>query len=167
MKTLAYHVDITALFNAQDSEKRNLDSKAKREQEEGAINKERLLKIVLPYLHGVMALHNRKCTLTRDSTTGCIGLLGLNKVDIQKEIDYIVNTDSHHVWQDNFQTFTFDGFSGNRKIKIWLNSRIGSYKYTPRLEYSMTSVNSTYGTSIEHELIEVAKLCAKYTDDWK
>jgi hypothetical protein len=165
MKTLAYHVDITALFNAQDSQKRHLDSETKRKQEEGAINKERLLKIVLPFLHGVMALHNRKCIKSNRSSTGCDGLLGYDKVNIEEKIDFYVNTDSHMIWSDNFQTFTYR--INGKDIKIWLNSRKGCFVNTPHLEYSMTSLFDTYSKSIEDELLGIAKMCARYTDDWE
>jgi hypothetical protein len=166
MKTLAYHVDITALFNAQDCEKMHIDSETKRKQEEGAINKERLLKIVLPFLHGVMALHNRKCIKSNRSSTGCDGLLGYSKVNIEEKIDFYVNTEKDIIWHDNYQSFTYHGFP-SKEIKIWLNSRKGCYQATPHLEYSMTSLFNTYAESIEDELFRIAKMCARYTDDWE
>jgi len=166
MKTLAYQVNLTALFNAQDCEKRHIDSETKLKQEEGAINKERLLKIVLPFIHGVMALHNRNCIKTNTSSTGCNGLLGYSKVNIEERIDFYVNTDKDIIWSDNYQTFTYRDISG-KKIMIWLNSRGGSFQATPKLEYSLTSMFGGYGESIEDELIKIAKFCARYTDNWE
>ena len=165
MKTLAYTVDIEKLFNAQDSEVTKIDHAKKEFDAIGARNKEQLLRIALPFIHGVYALHNRKCTHTTDSSTGNRGLLGLSQVNIEKEIDYIVNTDSNYVWSNNFTTITVEVMNG-KKIKIWLNSRNGCHKSTPHLDYSMTSVNSIYGTSIEDELVTIAKYCSRYKDEW-
>tara|TARA_B100000767_G_scaffold271927_1_gene298574 strand:- start:204 stop:704 length:501 start_codon:yes stop_codon:yes gene_type:complete len=166
MKTLAYSVNVEELFNTQDDQLSNNVAEKNRRIAIGIANKTRLLKIVLPYAHSVYALHNRKCNRAMDSTTGCKGLLGLNKVNIEKKIDYIVNTDSHFVWGHNFGTFKFD--IGESRIMIWLNDREGGcYRSTPHLDYSMTSINKTYGTSIKDELIAIAQLCSKYTDEWK
>ena len=166
MKTLAYSVNVEELFNTQDDQLSNNVAEKNRRIAIGIANKTRLLKIVLPYAHSVYALHNRKCNRAMDSTTGCKGLLGLNKDNIEKKIDYIVNTDSHFVWGHNFGTFKFD--IGESRIMIWLNDREGGcYRSTPHLDYSMTSINKTYGTSIKDELIAIAQLCSKYTDEWK
>ena len=166
MKTIAYSVNVEELFNTQDDQLASNVAEENRKVAIGKANKTRLLKIVLPYVHSVYALHNRKCNRTMTSSTGCKGLLGLNKVDIEKKIDYIVNTDSHFVWGHNFGTFKFD--IGESRIMIWLNDREGGcHKSTPHLDYSMTSINKVYGTSIKDELIAIAQLCSKYTDDWK
>lgn len=166
MKTLAYSVNVEELFNTQDDQLASNVAEENRKVAIGKANKTRLLKIVLPYVHSVYALHNRKCKRSMTSSTGCKGLLGLNKVDIEKKIDFIVNTDSHFVWGHNFGTFKFD--IGESRIMIWLNDREGGcHKSTPHLDYSMTSINKVYGTSIKDELIAIAQLCSKYTDDWK
>ena len=166
MKTIAYSVNVEELFNTQDDQLASNVAEENRKVAIGKANKTRLLKIVLPYVHSVYALHNRKCKRSMTSSTGCKGLLGLNKVDIEKKIDYIVNTDSHFVWGHNFGTFKFD--IGESRIMIWLNDREGGcHKSTPHLDYSMTSINKVYGTSIKDELITIAQLCSKYTDEWK
>ena len=166
MKTIAYSVNVEELFNTQDDQLASNVAEENRKVAIGKANKTRLLKIVLPYVHSVYALHNRKCNRTMTSSTGCKGLLGLNKVNIEKKIDYIVNTDSHFVWGHNFGTFKFD--IGESRIMIWLNDREGGcHKSTPHLDYSMTSINKVYGTSIKDELIAIAQLCSKYTDEWK
>jgi hypothetical protein len=166
MKTIAYSVNVEELFNTQDDQLASNVAEENRKVAIGKANKTRLLKIVLPYVHSVYALHNRKCNRTMTSSTGCKGLLGLSKVNIEKKIDFIVNTDSHFVWGHNFGTFKFD--IGESRIMIWLNDREGGcHKSTPHLDYSMTSINKVYGTSIKDELIAIAQLCSKYTDDWK
>jgi hypothetical protein len=165
MKTLAYSVNVEELFNTQDDQYATNVAKENRKVAIGIANKTRLLKIVLPYVHSVYALHNRKCNRTMTSSTGCTGLLGINKVNIEKEIDFIVNTDSHFVWSHNFATFKFD--IGGHNIMIWLNDRNGCHNSTPHLDYSMTAINKVYGTSIKDELMTIAKLCSKYTDEWK
>ena len=166
MKTIAYSVNVEELFNTQDDQLASNVAEENRKVAIGKANKTRLLKIVLPYVHSVYALHNRKCKRTMTSSTGCKGLLGLDKVDIEKKIDFIVNTDSHFVWGHNFGTFKFD--IGESRIMIWLNDREGGcHRSTPHLDYSMTSINKVYGTSIKDELIAIAQLCSKYTDDWK
>lgn len=166
MKTIAYSVNVEELFNTQDDQLASNVAEENRKVAIGKANKTRLLKIVLPYVHSVYALHNRKCNRTMSSSTGCKGLLGLNKVNIEKEIDYIVNTDSLFVWGHNFGTFKFN--IGESRIMIWLNDREGGcHRSTPHLDYSMTSINKTYGTSIKDELIAIAQLCSKYTDEWK
>ena len=166
MKTIAYSVNVEELFNTQDDQLASNVAEENRKVAIGKANKTRLLKIVLPYVHSVYALHNRKCKRTMTSSTGCKGLLGLDKVNIEKKIDYIVNTDSHFVWGHNFGTFKFD--IGESRIMIWLNDREGGcHRSTPHLDYSMTSINKVYGTSIKDELIAIAQLCSKYTDEWK
>ena len=144
MKTLAYTVDIEKLFNAQDSEAVKIDDAKKKYDAVGARNKEQLLRIALPFIHGVFALHNRKCTHTSSSSTGNTGLLGLSQINIEKKIDYIVNTDSGcRIWSDNYSCISVEVMN-NRKIRIWLNSRDGCHRSTPHLDYSITSVNQVY-----------------------
>tara|TARA_R110000796_G_scaffold88545_11_gene190506 strand:- start:15691 stop:16203 length:513 start_codon:yes stop_codon:yes gene_type:complete len=170
MKTLAYTVDIESLFTTQDNQKESNDKDKQVIDEQGQRNKTALLKIVLPYIHSVYALHNRKCTRTMNTSTGCTGLLGLNPVDIDKKIDWIVNTDYHGVWSENYNTFIFTDMLG-KNIKIWLNKE-GKHVHTPKLGYSMTSFGSEigskiYGEGVQAELELIAKHCAKYKDDWK
>ena len=91
MKTLAYSVNLENLFNVQDEQLNENNVEKNKIELKGIRNKERLLKIVLPYVHSVYALHNRNCKLVNNTSTGCSGLLGISKVDIDKEIDFIVN----------------------------------------------------------------------------
>ena len=171
MKVLAYSVNLEKLFNAQDAQLSRNEEKQRLKIKRGAENRERLLKIVLPFVHGVLALHNRKCSYDWNYSTGCDGLLGISKADIQRKIDHIVNTDHHLTWQGNFDTFVFK--VGNKKIKIWLNDReggahrSGASRYL-NLPYSMTSFGSdSYGTSVENELLLIAKYCSIFKDEWK
>ncbi len=170
MDILHYTIDIKNLLKVQDQQSQINDFKEREKEREGFENKKRLLKYVLPFMHGVYALHNNKCNRCRVYKTtfnpeGVNGLLGNDKVDIDEKLDYIVNTDSHHVWKNNYQTFTTK--IGGKDITIWLNSREGAHKATPRLEYSMTGLwFDVYGNSIEDVLNEIAKYCAKYTEEW-
>jgi hypothetical protein len=85
-------------------------------------------------------------------------------VQKNKELDYIVKSDFHLIWLDNYQAFKTK--IQNKEIKIWLNSRGGAYKSTPHLEYSMTGFKDVYGDSIEEVLNDIARYCARYTDEW-
>ena len=167
MKTLAYSVNIEKLFETQDKQLSDNIEKDRLYKEKGIENKRRLLNIVLPYIHSIYALHNRKCQHTGRVSTGCDGLLGISKVDIDKEIDFIVNTDHHLIWGANYTVLNFRIVSLKKDIKIWLNSREGCRQSTPHLEYSMLSVKNVYGESIEDELTIIAQMCSKYTDEWK
>ena len=164
MDILHYTVDIKHLLQVQDQQTHINDFKEREKERQGLENKKRLLKYVLPFMHGVYALHNNKCKKTMNSITGSEGLLGLSKKDIDKELDYIVRTDFHLMWLDNYQTFKTK--IKNKEIKIWLNSRGGAHKATPHLPYSMTGFNDIYGDSIEGVLNDIARYCARYTDEW-
>jgi len=166
MEIISYSIDLNTLFSIQDKETENNIIKANTIKEEGLKNKVKLLKIVLPYIHSVYALHNRKCKNENNSITGKRGLLGLDPYDIDKEINRITTTECRFTWNDNFSTFIFD--SGKVKTKIWLNDKRGAYIHNPKLDYSMTSIieGKTYADSIQDELIEIARICSKYQDSW-
>ena len=164
MDILHYTVDIKHLLQVQDQQTQINDFKEREKERQGIENKKRLLKYVLPFMHGVYALHNNKCKKTRDSSTGSEGLLGLSKKDIDKELNHIVKSDFHLMWLNNYQTFKTK--IQNKEIMIWLNSRGGAHKSTPHLEYSMTGFKDVYGDSIEGVLNDIARYCARYTDEW-
>ena len=164
MEILHYTIDLRSLFEAQDEQLEINTQKEIEYKRQGEANKKKLLKHVLPLMHGVFELHNRRCKVDSSSVTGRIGLLGLNTVCIQEELDFIVNKDYH--WKDNFCTFDFH--RSNVRIWIWLHE-FGKMKVTPHLGYSMTEVVNTggvYGKSIEDELTKLAQLCARYQDKW-
>lgn len=168
MEILHYSINIDKLKNIQKQQTIQNSVEEENIKLQGTKNKKRLLKYVLPFVHSILELHNNKCKLANYSTTGRDGLLGYSKVDIQKELEHIVNTDNHLTWQNNYQTFTFINRTVNntRNLKIWLNSRDGCHKSTPNLEYSMGSYFHVYGKSIENELESIAKLCSRFTDNW-
>ncbi len=167
MEQIYYTVDIANLLSQQEKATEELVAQNLKRAQEGLENKKELLKHVLPFLHGIFALHNNKCNLAGKSSTGRMGLLGLRKIDIQQELDFYVQTDSHIVWQNNFQTFKFS--NGEREVLIWLN-RPGAFVYSHHLPYSMTTFikesGNIYGKSVEDELSKVARYCARYTDNW-
>lgn len=169
METLQYSIDITKLTNIQN--KQTIENNIKEEEfkREGIKNKKALLKYVLPFVHSVYELHNHKCYKHSEYFNRQKGLLGYGKIDIEKELDYIINTDFHMYWHHNFQSFTFCNRTINQKgkLSIWLNKREGCHKSTPNLEYSMTSFFGTYSESIEEELERIAKYCSQYTAEWK
>ena len=166
MEILHYQVNLDALFETQNKQAIALDQQKKEYEAQGLENKKELLKHVLPFMHGVYALHNHKCNRTTSSSTGRDGLLGFRKLNIEEELERIVKIDSHLMWKDNYQTFVFTIL--NKEIKIWLNKQHGAHKNTPHLPYSMTTPfpNKTYGDSVEAVLTEIAKYCARYTDEW-
>ena len=169
MDILHYTIDIKNLLKVQDQQTEINDLAKEQRTNNGIANKKRLLKYVLPFMHGLYAIHNNKCTKTWDSSSGSRGLLGLDKEDIEKNLDYIVNTDSHHTWEDNFASFKYRFIGSNKEIKIWLNRSVcGKTKFanTPKLEYSMTGFDDTYGDSVEEVLNDIARHCASYTDEW-
>ena len=168
MEILHYSVNIEKLKNIQKAQAEKDDADKIELDLQGQENKKRLLKYALPFVHSVLELHNNKCNLSNSSTTGRDGLLGYSKENVDRYLDYIVNTDSHLVWKNNYQVFTFVNktINGKRDITIWLNSREGSHRATPNLEYSMTSHFDVYGISIEDELEKIAKLCSIYKDNW-
>jgi hypothetical protein len=164
MEILHYTIDLKSLFEAQDSQLEMNTQKEIEKKRQGEENKKKLLKHVLPLMHGIFELHNRRCHLDNSSTTGKKGLLGLNKVDTQKELDYIANGD--YWWKDNFATFEYR--SSNIEFKVWLN-KSNKMVITPNLGYSMTEVIRTgaiYGEGVESELLKVAQKCAEYQDQW-
>ena len=164
MEILHYTIDLRSLFEAQDEQSEINTQKEIEYKRQGEENKKKLLKHVLPLMHGVFELHNRRCTKSSSSSTGSVGLLGLTKFDVQKELDFIANKDFN--WEDNFGTFKFDRSSV--KFKLWLHES-NKMRVTPHLGYSMTELVNTgkvYGKSIEDELTKVAQLCARYKDKW-
>tara|TARA_R110000822_G_scaffold5266_6_gene22602 strand:+ start:2446 stop:2961 length:516 start_codon:yes stop_codon:yes gene_type:complete len=170
MSKLEYQViNIDNLFKVQDEEiLKNLKTKQGIE-ELRAKNKKELLKIALPFIHGVFALHNRKCKNEFYPNKHQSGLLSDKRIDIKKEIRFIVSTDSSEIWNEDFTTLSVN-VSSEQRVKIWLHT-LGKPVHNNNLRnYSMQSVNflkNKYGTSVEEELIEVAKNCAQFTDDWK
>tara|TARA_R100000951_G_C2639884_1_gene180574 strand:- start:333 stop:857 length:525 start_codon:yes stop_codon:yes gene_type:complete len=174
MDILHYTIDIKNLLKVQDQQTEINDLAKEQRTNNGIANKKLLLKYVLPFMHGLYAIHNNKCTKTCDSSSGSRGLLGLDKEDIEKNLDYIVNTDSHHTWEDNFSVFKYRFIGSSREIKIWLNRSVcgkSKYTHTPKLEYSMTGFDyrfgaCPYGDSVEEVLNDIARYCARYTDEW-
>jgi len=166
MNVLHYTLDLRNLFDTQDAQSEFNSQQEQEKIEQGLKNKKELLKYVLPLMHGIFELHNRRCTRTTSSTTGKDGLLGYNKKDTQRELDHIVESSCY--WSDNFNKFEYR-LTGRYSVKIWLNSSLGCHQATPHLPYSMLEVIPTeniYGKSIEEELIKVAKECARYKDSW-
>ena len=169
MNTLYYTVDIKNLLNIQEDETEKNNKEKEIERLKGIENKKELLKIILPLAHGIMSLHNNKCNIDMSSTTGVNGLLGLRKIKIQKQLDYIINTDSNYVWTDNYQHFTFNEGASVIKLSVWLNKKPNAHIHTNNLNYSMTLpkiLKGVYGKSVENTLEQIAKYCSKYTDQW-
>ena len=134
---MKYEINLDSLFSIQDDTANKVDLKRLGKSIKGQKNKEALLKIALPFYHSVLALHNRKCSNSFDSSTGQRGLLGLSVEDINKQLLWIAETDYHGLWSYNFSQITL---SLNRvNVKIWLNN----------------------------VLREVAQACQSYRDDWK
>lgn len=165
METIYYAVDIQNLLSIQEKETLRNDVKKINERKLFLRRKSELLKIVLPFIHGVTVLHNNKCTKTTTTTTGADGLLGLRKKDLNKEISIYIDKDF---------MFAFDGTSvdvqiGVRKVKFWLHEKIGTHVHTPNLGYSMTTFDDkeAYGKGVEHELNFIARYCSRFKDDWK
>lgn len=166
MEILHYQVDLKSLLDVQQRETELKNKEKEIRLKEGRENKKALLKYVLPFMHGVFALHNNKCDNFSGSSTGKDGLLGINKVDIEKDLDFIVNTDLHSIWSENYTVFTYNLGRG-MSIKMWLNSG-EKHVATPDLPYSMTSpfTDKVYATSLEDELVAAAKFCSRYTQEW-
>ena len=166
MKTepIFYTVDLKHLLSIQKEQTEKNIADKEQERLEFLDRKKRLLKIVLPLVHGIIALHNNKCILSNASTTGKKGLLGYNKVDLEKKLDFYVKND--YYFSSCGGTVEID--TGITKIKVWLHdSKCSSFVATPSLGYSMTtSKKEEYGRGVEDELIYLAKYCARYTDDW-
>jgi hypothetical protein len=163
MKAMYYTVDLKELLDLQKSEtqKNNLISIEKEKQR--LINREKLLKIILPLVHGSVVLHNNKCKLTNYVTTGRSGLLGISKRSIEKEISLYTDYDMFFSESDTVVNINL----GVGKVKVWLN-KISKHIHTPNLSYSMTTIEEgkCYGMSVENELKVLAKYCSRYTDEW-
>lgn len=165
MEILHYSIDLEKLFNTQDQHRKVLNQEKIDLLKFRENNKKELLKVVLPFMHSLYALHNNKYLKDWDSPSGKRGLLGPCKVDIQKGLDRIVSKGLG--WKDDNQMY--EQKISNVDIKIWLNSRPGCYKSTPNLTYSMCSTidkSQIYAESYESELLKIARECAKYTDEW-
>ena len=170
MDILHYTVDLKHLFDTQDQQLIANKTAQEQKEEEFKQNKKELLKYVLPLMHGIYALHNRKCNKSTSSVTGDVGLLGLGKVDIEEKLNFIVESD--YYFKDNGASFVASNFSYplKDKIQVWLHKE-NKFVATRDLGYSMTSLikgeSDIYGKSIEDELLKVAKICAAYTEEWK
>ena len=168
MDILHYTIDLKDLFDTQDKQSVVNKTAEDDKQEEFKRNKKELLKYVLPLMHGIYALHNRKCNKSTSSVTGDVGLLGLSKVNIEEKLNFIVESD--YYFKDNGATFKSSSHSNgyiSREICVWLHGK-GKHQATPHLGYSMTGlVSSVYGESVEKELLKVAKVCAIFTEEWK
>lgn len=165
-KIIHYQLDVTSLLKKQDEFKKEAEEQEALIVEQGQKNKLQLLKYVLPYMHGVFAIHNHKCDRYNCLGTNYRGLVGWGKIDVDKELEYIVNTDDRFLWENNFQTFK--STICKKEIKIWLNNREGAFVATPHLPYSMTSFGmGIYGESIEKELEILAQYCStRFKDEW-
>ena len=166
MKTIAYNVNIDSLFEIQDKQLVDNNNEKERIRQEGIENKAKLLKIALPFIHGVFALHNRRCMIL-DRFGKRLGLLCYKKINIEEEINRIVNTEHDLIYKDNFSKLIFPKQIHGREISIWLHKE-GKYQHNSDMDYSMTSFNreQRYGNSIEEELQIIAKHCAMYTYEW-
>jgi len=169
MDILHYTVDLKDLFNIQDEQLAANNTAELEEQEEFKRNKKELLKYVLPLMHGIYALHNRKCNKTNTTTTGDEGLLGNSKVNIEEKLNFIVESDYH--FKDKGATFKCAQYGQilRSEITVWL-PRPNKMNVTPHLGYTMLGLINygvTYAESIESELIKIAKECAIYTEEWK
>lgn len=169
MDILHYTVDLQHLFDVQEQQLTANKTAQEKKEEEFKQNKKELLKYVLPLMHGIYALHNRKCNKTNTSSTGETGLLGLRKVNIEKKLKFIIESDYH--FKDNGSLFEYRlNFPLNNNIQVWLN-KDNNFNATPDLAYSMATLvsgdNGVYGKSIEDELLKVARVCAIYTEEWK
>lgn len=164
-KIINYQLNVTSLLKKQDDFRKQAEEQEALIAEQGQKNKLQLLKYVLPYMHGVFAIHNHRCYRRISFGLNYKGLLGYGQRDIDKELEHIVNTDMF-LWEDNFQTFKCR--IGTKGIKIWLNSREGAFVATPHLPYSMTSLGmGIYGESIEKELEILAQYCStRFKDEW-
>jgi len=166
MDIIHYQLNLSELFAAREQKIEQDNIEARQKEQTRLENKKQLLKYVLPFMHGVLALHNHKCEKVQ-SFFGEYkkGLLGLGKRDIDYYLDSIASGSPIH-WNETCDTFSF--CIENKTILIWLNSKRGCYQSTPHLPYSMSSFKDAlgYGKSIEDELISIAQYCARYTEDW-
>lgn len=169
MDILHYTIDLKDLFDTQDKQLVVNKTAEYEKQEEFKRNKKELLKYVLPLMHGIYALHNRKCNKSTSSVTGDVGLLGLSKVNIEEKLNFIVESDFY--FKDNGATFKYAQFGKviQSEIAVWL-PRHGKMNVTAHLGYTMRGLindDVTYAESIESELIKLAKKCAIFTEEWK
>jgi hypothetical protein len=169
MDILHYTIDLKDLFDTQDRQLVANKTAEEEKQEEFKRNKKELLKYVLPLMHGIYALHNRKCLKSSSSVTGETGMLGLHKVNIEEKLNFIVEND--YYFKDNGATFKCAQFGQviQSEITVWL-PRHGKMNVTPHLGYTMLGLindDVTYAESIESELIKLAKKCAIFTEEWK
>jgi hypothetical protein len=175
MKTIFYSVDLQNLLNIQEKEVQKNQVKKEQDQVNFLDKKERLLKIVLPLVHGMVSLHNYKCIsgYAKDYPSLKKGLISdLGKVDLDTYIskNYL---DSNSMFSSCGGTVSvaLDSYpNGNSKsLKVWLNdSKCSTMRVTPELGYSMSTFKEgkVYGSGIEDELKALAKYCAKFTDNW-
>ena len=146
-------------------------SEVKAKKDEFRANRERLLPYVLQMIESAYMVHNMRCNNTGSSSTGKEGIFGLSKVDIQKEIDYLLCENSY-CWYANGGGFTW--LFGGIKTNIWLSNVCGAHVSTPHLDYSMTIIRSggnnienVYAKSIEDEIENlVGILATSYHDEW-
>ncbi len=177
---MKYEINLESLFSIQDDTANKVDLAKLDLRMKGQKNKEALLKIALPFYHSVLALHNRKCSNYPNVSTGQKGLLGLSRVDIQKKLNWITETDYHNLWSYNYSVITLDLDDVN--VKIWLHNDANSNPiFTPLNSYSIQCCKSIgtqkpcdtyhkgkqFADSFNHVLREVAEACQSYRDDWK
>jgi len=177
---MKYEINLESLFQIQDEKANKVDLAKLDLKMKGKKNKEALLKIALPFYHSVLALHNRKCSNSFDSSTGQRGLLGLSVEDIEKQLLWIAETEYHGLWSYNFSQITLNLNRVN--VKIWLNNDDnGNPIFTPLLSYSIQCCKTVgtkqpcdtfhkgkqFADSYNHVLREVAEACQSYRDDWK
>ena len=162
METIYDTVDVKDLLRTQENQRIANEKQEQDDRSEFLKNKKKLLKIILPLVHGAVALHNNKCD--RSDVFGCDfkGLLGYGKVDLDAKLEEYVNKDHHFSPKGD----TVEINLGVGKIKVWLHT-FGKFVANSKLDYSLTSIGQyTYGNSVESELQLIAKYCAKYNDDW-
>ena len=148
-------------------------AKLKAENLERISNKDRLLPYILQMVESAYTVHNMRCNNSMSSTTGKDGLFGLRRVDIQKELKYILRDDCHG-WSSDCSFFAWSFGGSGITTKIWLNDKIGAHVSTPNLEYSMTiirkgnnNISNCYGKSIEREIENIIGIVANnYHDEW-
>jgi len=176
---MKYEINLDSLFQIQDEKATKVDLEKLDLRMKGQKNKEALLKIALPFYHSVLALHNRKCQQCFDCSTGQRGLLGLSVEDIDKQLNWIAETEYHGLWSYNFSQITFD--LTKVKVKIWLNNDDNSNPiFTPLHTYSIQCWDRVtkkpcdtyhkgkqFADSYEHILREIAIYCQQYRVNWK
>jgi len=163
MKPIYYTVDLKELLDLQNSETEKNNLIAIEKEKQRLSNREELLKIILPLVHGSIILHNNKCNLTNNTSTGRIGLLGISQKNLEKEISNYIDYNFNFSELDTIAKIDL----GFKQIKVWLNLR-DKHISTPNLSYSMTTIEKdcNYGKGIENELRLLAKYCSRYTDNW-